>query len=150
MRTTEPSSLKTFSARGCNSKSTGWARHQASSLEPLQDKRVTLAHEMNCQAPIACPSSWCPTRKLGYSWKRCLLVLRRWSWPLRHAPQPLCVEAGAELASKACTTSSSQLQMVKNSGNHTTTSLLSLSTNSTWMWASPERCHQDKHVCALR
>ena len=99
---------------------------------------------------MACPSSWCPTRGLGYPWKRGSSVLRRWSWPLRHAPQPVCVDAGAGLASKAWTTSSSQLQMVKSSGNPTTTSLVSLSTNSTWKWASPERCHHGKHVCALR
>ena len=78
---------------------------------------MTLAHEMNRQAPIACPSSWCPTRGLRYSWKRWSSVLRRWSLPSRHAPQPVCVEAEAGLASKAWTTRSSQLQMVKNSGN---------------------------------
>ena len=58
--------------------------------------------------------------------------------------------AGAGLASKAWTTSSSQLQLVRSSRNPTTTSLVLLSTNSTWKWASPERCHRGKHVCALR
>ena len=98
---------------------------------------------------MACPSSWCPTRGLAYPWKR-RSVLRRWSWPLHHAPQPVCVDAGAGLASKAWTTSSSQLQLVRSSRNPATTSLVLLSTNSTWKWASPERCHRGKHVCALR
>ena len=39
----------------------------------------------------------------------------------------MCVDAGAELASMAWTTSSSQLQMVKSSGYPTNTSLVSLS-----------------------
>ena len=60
-------------------------------------------------------------------------VCRCWSW----------------LASKAWTTSSSQLQLVRSSRNPTTSSLV-LSTNSTWKWASTERCHRGKHVCALR
>ena len=42
-----------------------------------------------------------------------------------------CVDAGAGLASKAWTASSSQLQKVKSSGNPTTTSLVSLSNSST-------------------
>ena len=67
-------------------KATQSSRWMAVFYENL-DCRVKL----NCQAPIVYPSSWCPTRKLGFSWKRWSSVLRRWSWPLRHAPQPVCV-----------------------------------------------------------
>ena len=43
--------METFSERGCSSRSTGWARHKKSSLEPLRDKRVIFDHVVNRQAP---------------------------------------------------------------------------------------------------
>ena len=51
MRTTGPTSLKTFSGCGCSSRSTGWARHRQAVSSLLRDKWVTFAHEMNFQAP---------------------------------------------------------------------------------------------------
>ena len=50
MRTTGPTSLETFSERGCSSRSTGWARHQQA-VSSLFETTGDICHEMNCQAP---------------------------------------------------------------------------------------------------
>ena len=92
MRTAGPTSLKTFSGRGCSSRSTGWARYQASSLEPLRDKWVTFANEMNRQAPSGLVSNtWTrlsleergvgsSTLVLAFTPCASTCVCRCWSW----------------------------------------------------------------------
>ena len=87
---------------------------------------------MNRQAPSGLSFVMYPITWTWLSLEKLSLVLRRWSWPLRHAPQPVCVKAGAGLTSKAWTTNSLQLQMGEPYDYITGF----LPTNSTWKWAS--------------
>ena len=58
-----------------------------------RDKWVTFAHEMNCQTPSGLSFVMVSNTWTQLSLKKESSVRRRWSWPLRHAPQPVCVDA---------------------------------------------------------